>query len=334
MKITVFAPKPYWFNEGQPKVLKEHNKRMDLEIYCTDPTGKECGNYKNVHVYKSYTNAYLFCPKLFCCKKTDKILAHGYTTFLSLIALFKCKELYFMPHYHPIGSSPLFKLFRTIYDPTIGKLLFNKSKKIFCVSEFEKKEIVSKFQINPKKIIVIYNGIDLNKFNNSHPYFVNKKIILYVGRFEKYKNIQLLMKAMKYLPDYELKIIGSGPYLSELKKILIPQIEIIKNLSDSEVARWYKTCSVFVTLSDIEAFGLTVVEALASGKPVVVNDATSLSEFADKYNCVKKIKVHKQNSIELAKLIEQTSKIKIKNVDLSDYNWDKICKEIESEVVE
>jgi len=75
-----------------------------------------------------------------------------------------------------------------------------------------------------------------------------------------------------------------------------------------------------------------VVEALAAGKPVLVNDATALTEFADKFDCVKKINIRTQSLKELAELIKKTSKIKVKNVNLSEYNWDSIVKKIEGEL--
>jgi glycosyltransferase involved in cell wall biosynthesis len=333
MKIVVFAPMAPWINGGQPRVLKEHEKRMDLEIYSTNTDENECGKFNNVTVFKAYIEAYLFSPGIFKTKKVEKVLAHGYTTFLPLIASIKGKELYFMPHYHDEASNLFFKILRKIYDPTIGSYLMHRAKKIFCVSEFEKKSIIDKFNINLKKIVVVYNGIDLKKFEKIKSYKTNKNIILYIGRLEKYKNIQFLIKAMKYLPNFELKIIGNGPYKKDLIKIANERIEFLENLSDYEVLRWYKTCSVFVTLSDIEAFGITVIEALASGKPVVVNDATSLKEFAEKFEDVKKIDIHKKSIIQVAKMIKKTSKITVKKVDLSDYDWDKICKRIENEIM-
>ena len=115
------------------------------------------------------------------------------------------------------------------------------------------------------------------------------KLILYVGRLEKYKNIHLIIPALKHLPeDYYLYIIGEGPYQTDLIKLiknlnLTKHVKILGHLSDKETNQWMKTSSVFITLSDIEAFGITVLEALAANTPVIVNNKGGLSELADKF---------------------------------------------------
>lgn len=332
MKITVFAPKAPWIKEGQPKVLAEHNKRLNLEIYCTDPERKESGTFRNVKVYNSYFKNYLFSPKLFLVPKKEKILAHGFTTFLPLVALFKSKEFYLMPHYHSQGSTKLFKLLRLIYDPTIGSLIIRKAKKIFCVSDYEKKELIKKYGAS-EKFITIYNGINTQRFNRAKPFANTKDTILYVGRLEKYKNIHLLIKSMEYLPEFKLKVIGSGPYKKNLKKIVSTNnVEFLEGLDDLNIARWMKSCSLFVTLSGIEAFGLTVIEALASGKPVLVNNSSSLKDFVGIFSNVNGIDLNSLSIKELAEEIRKSSKIKIKEEDLTRFRWDIITKKIEMEL--
>ncbi|MFH1209976.1 MAG: glycosyltransferase family 4 protein [archaeon] len=349
MKIGIIAPKPPWFNEGQPKVLREQllrfKKKNKIEVYCCDPYK---GNKKvvkwnkiKINVYKGFTNSYLFSNKLYKDIKNqefDIIHSHGFTTFMPLVAAIlkkNTKKLIFQPHYHSEGSTILFKAFRKIYDPIIGNYILNKADKIICVSEYEKNLLIKKNKKIKDKIRVIPNGVDIERFERAKPLKFQGKLILYVGRLEKYKNIHKIIKTMKFLSeDFYLNIIGNGPYKEELGKLinklnLNNQVNILSGLSNTEVAREYKTCSIFITLSDIEAFGITVLEALASGKPVITNDTTALSEFVEKFKgAVKGVKVNKISAQHLAEIIKKQEGKKIK-VNLEDYNWDKIAKRLE-----
>ena len=94
-----------------------------------------------------------------------------------------------------------------------------------------------------------------------------------------------------------------------------------------------RSADVFITLSDIEAFGITVIEALASDTPVIVNNAMSLSEFAKDFpEAVTAVDVHRTTNDELVKLIkvkiEQSQKNKKLNIDVRRYDWANITSSI------
>ena len=353
MKLAILCPKPPWFNEGQAKVVKEHalrlSKKFNLEIFCCDPSGKETGihnwNNINVHVYKGYTNSYLFSLRLFKDlkkRKFDIIHAHGFTIFMPLVAsLLKrnTKKLIFQPHYHSTGSNFWFKILRKIYDPTVGKFIISRSDKILCNSEYEKNKLEEKYNPDKRKLQITYHGINLSEFKKARPFNLrtkDKKIIIYIGRLEKYKNIHLIIETIKHLKNYHLFIIGTGPYKESLQRLinklnLKNQIEILENVEDKDIPKWYKTCDIFITLSEVESFGLTVIEALASGKPVIVNYATSLAELADKFKEIIPVNAQSISPEELAEVIKKSSnktKTNKINPEFKTYNWDSIIKEI------
>lgn len=347
-KLAIICPKPPWFNEGQARVVREHSirlsKKFNVEIFCCDPSGKELGihNWNNIkiHVYKGYNSAYLFSYQLFKELKKrefDIIHSHGFTTFMPLLACFiKTNKLIFQPHYHPIGSTLSLKILRKIYDPIIGKFIIKKSNKILCVSEYERNKLIKKLKIKENKIKVIYDGIDYESFVKAKPFKTNKKLILYIGRLEKYKNIHPIIRAMQYIKNYDFFIIGRGPYKDNLQNLikelnLEKNVKILSDVNDEDVRRWYKTCNIFMTLSKIESFGLTVIEALASGKLVIVNNKMSLSELANKFKGrVIPINLDEISSKKLSNVIKKNinKKININNISLNDFNWDNITKKI------
>lgn len=102
--------------------------------------------------------------------------------------------------------------------------------------------------------------------------------LLYVGRVSKEKNLQLLEKAFKSLvrshPGLKLFIVGDGPYLEEMRREMTDTPCIFTGyLAGEELAEVYASCDLFVFPSTTDTFGNVVLEAQASGLPVVVTDA-------------------------------------------------------------
>jgi glycosyltransferase involved in cell wall biosynthesis len=221
-------------------------------------------------------------------------------------------------------------MLKKMYDPIFIRYVFDKTDAIICVSNYEKDQLIQNLNVSEDKIHVIPSGIDLNTIRKSEPYDSTKKLILFVGRIEKYKNIEHTVKAMEYLSDdYHFYIIGHGAYKLELERMinnlkLEKRVKILTNLDTSEVYRWMKTADLFITLSDIEAFGLTVIEALAAGTPVIVNDKTALSEFPVKFqNEVFPVNLAKTTPEALADHIKSRRVNEVK-VNLDMYTWENI----------
>lgn len=97
-------------------------------------------------------------------------------------------------------------------------------------------------------------------------------VLLYVGRLAKEKNLDLLATAIQLLHSrgdrFKLVIVGEGPMRAELQARL-PGAHFTGQVEGEELARWYASADVFVFPSTIESFGNVVLEAFASGLPVV-----------------------------------------------------------------
>jgi phosphatidylinositol alpha-mannosyltransferase len=128
---------------------------------------------------------------------------------------------------------------------------------------------------------IIPNGIDIDRFRTAEPLpwaSNGRPRILFVGRFtEPRKGFKYLLRAMplvhQQFPDAQLVVVGSGnpdKFASTIEKYRVNNVEFIGMVPPSELPRYYASCDVFCAPSTgRESFGIVLLEAMASGKPVV-----------------------------------------------------------------
>ncbi|MGH9821500.1 MAG: glycosyltransferase, partial [Pyrinomonadaceae bacterium] len=120
------------------------------------------------------------------------------------------------------------------------------------------------------------------------------RILLYAGRLSPEKNIGLLAAMMKILQgdplnDYQLLIAGAGPSLekfrSDARKLKPGVIKILGHINDKEkLADLFANCDAFVHPNPREPFGITPLEAMASGLPVVAPNSGGVLSYANDQN--------------------------------------------------
>ncbi|MFH1521274.1 MAG: glycosyltransferase [Candidatus Micrarchaeota archaeon] len=133
-----------------------------------------------------------------------------------------------------------------------------------------------------KNVVYLPNGVNISKFKKRETtlrkkYGIPKKaiVILYAGRISFEKRLEILLEAFKKIEkkDRYLVIAGSGPYLEKYKEIAtafkIKNILFTGLINDKEFREMYSAADIFATPSDTETFGLTIIEAMAAGLPVV-----------------------------------------------------------------
>ncbi len=141
--------------------------------------------------------------------------------------------------------------------------------------------------IEPEKICLFPRGVDTVRFHPSSRdvEFMKDRFktsdgpkILYVGRISKEKNLHLLAEAFRRLiqtrRDVELVLVGDGPFLEELKALLAGTPSIFTGYREGEeLATIYASCDIFAFPSATDTFGNVVLEAQASGLPIIVTDS-------------------------------------------------------------
>jgi len=260
---------------------------------------------------------------------------HALTTLVAYVARRSRAKPSFVvsPFYHGAGHTRLARMLWTPYRPLVRKILKNADGVI--VNSKAQRALIERTFSPTSGIFTVYDGIDLRQIENSRPFAFDPdhRLLLYVGRLEKYKNVHVAIAAMKHLPEnYQLYIVGNGTfkmYLEELSESLNlkERIHFLGPQPDHVVYRWVKTAHALVHLSAVESFGLTCIESIAAGTPVVANlDGFGLSETVAMYpDYIRAYSVVDEPLSRLVKLIMETAEMKPIKVDVSQFSWDVVA---------
>ena len=136
--------------------------------------------------------------------------------------------------------------------------------------------------VDPRvKTTVIPNGIDLDRFDPSRP---RKRQALVVTRMVERKGVQFLIEALAgWDRDFDVKIVGDGPYLPELRKrardlkVEVDFLGYVDNRSQ-EFKDLFETSEVYVFTSSSENFPIVLLEAMTAGTAIITSNDTGCAE--------------------------------------------------------
>ena len=194
----------------------------------------------------------------------------------------------------------LFKLLYFIQKPFLN-FIIKQSSKIIVANEYEL-EIFQKF-VSKSRISIVRNGVDLDELRSNvdfkNKYKIEQKFILFLGRFNKVKGIDILIKAIRILEENkkikEIKFLILGVdfgYEKEMYKLIRKYklekiIQIIKNPPREDVIGGYKDCEFLVLPSRWELSPLTPLEGFAFKKTVISCKVHGIPHtLKDKENCL------------------------------------------------
>ena len=171
-----------------------------------------------------------------------------------------------------------------------------KVKKIIVLSNSVKNELVKNYGIDEGKIHVVYSGVNLKEFTpkNRKKYFneIREKfnipktsyLLLFVGNPYDRKGVEYIIRALSLLKSKNIKLFISGkddpkPYKELCNKLGVQNMVIFNPILVSDVYKYFSAADAFIFPSIYEPFGLVILEAMASGLPVITNRKAGAAEI-------------------------------------------------------
>ena len=154
------------------------------------------------------------------------------------------------------------------------------------------KDQVTALGVDPGKITVLRNGVDLDRFEPRDRTVIRAKlgltgpVWLTVGHLVALKGVHIVIAALARVPDTTLLIVGEGPEQRKLRGLveqlgLHARVRLLGAISHAELCDYYNAADVLVQASSREGMPNVVLESLACGTPVVATPFAGVSELLD-----------------------------------------------------
>ena len=305
MKIGIDAK---WYFDGPPsgKVVVrniidsiigfERNAEIFLFLDKRYNNTKHELNNKGINLEYIWSGNNLI-SNIFCLRKRANDIGVDVVLYQNFTSLFtKYKQIAYI-HDALYLSHPQFYGFKEKIYLSPLKFLAKRSDLIITISESERDRLIKhKFQ-SKENIEVVYHGVnklfkpkseftELSLTEVINKYELPENYLLYVGRLNERKNIKNLLIAFSKIKNKEWMLIIIGKVDNKFKNVdaLIYELGIKKRvrflgyIDDTDMYKIYSMAKIFCFPSFAEGFGLPVVEAMASGVPVLTSNVTSLPE--------------------------------------------------------
>ncbi|MEA1937301.1 MAG: glycosyltransferase family 4 protein [Patescibacteria group bacterium] len=315
-------------------------KRKFLSVNKENKNNDYCGDLiEEVYRYS------LLAKDIASQVKHDIIHTHDWMTFPSGIEAKKVSGKPFVAHIH---STEFDRCGGHCVNPAIFKIEkegIRKADRVITVSDFTKNRVLDNCQVDKNKIDIVYNAINKSEFENisDDKNFFNlngKKIVLFLGRITLHKGPDYFLRVAKKVLNRNKNVVfvvsGSGDM----------EYQIIEQASQSGIAdnvlftgflrgerlkKIYKMANLYIMPSVSEPFGITPLESLASGTPVIISKQSGVSEILN--NC---LKVDFWDTNEMANKIlavlenEELEECLAENgfAEIDRFNWDDVAERI------
>lgn len=262
------------------------------------PPEEECAGMRILRARAYPRNRdYYFSPSLYRligAGAWDLVHIQGYHTLVAPLAMLAARRggLPYLLTFHSGGSSS--SLRNALRKTQLGLMrpLLAGAKRLVAVSAFEKAHFGGLLGLPEERFVVIPNGASL-PVPSAPQGEKNGKLILSVGRLERYKGHHRLLQALPlvagHFPDVRLQILGAGPYRARLEEQAHAlgvaervSVRLLDFSAREEMASLLQAADLVALLSEYESYAISALEAIYLRRPVLVADASALHELVAK----------------------------------------------------
>ncbi|HSL42298.1 MAG TPA: glycosyltransferase [Anaerolineales bacterium] len=318
-----FYPALAW--GGPVKVVYQNSKELirrghQVTVYCTNLLNKKEKmssktfetDYEGIHVV--YFNTWniaswpgtlgpFWLPDLGAYLEKhihdfDVIHLMGYRSPIIPLIASKARKAHVPIVTHPQGALPVMVssfFLKRLYDQVLGKRELQGISSLIALQEIEKQHAIMR-GVPPEKIEIIPNGIDVSAhcrvskpgdFRRAFRLSPDGPLILFLGRVNKIKGVDLLIKSFAQLRDLNTQLAIVGPDDGQMTEIrdLIKELDLEKDVfltglvSDEMKSAAYQDADLYVLPSRSDAYPTTVMEACLAEKPMVVTEGCQMAKL-------------------------------------------------------
>lgn len=161
---------------------------------------------------------------------------------------------------------------------------FRTADRVIVAAAADKTRICDQYHVDPRRVVVIPNYVDVDLFRPTPEVPRDLTRVISIGRLDDQKNLAALIEAMVGLDGVTLTLVGDGPLRHELGALAEQRgvtVEFLGTRPHPELPRLLSQSGVFALVSNYEGNPKALVEAMASGIPVIGTRAPGIQEILD-----------------------------------------------------
>ncbi|WP_329338045.1 glycosyltransferase family 4 protein [Streptomyces sp. NBC_01352] len=193
----------------------------------------------------------------------------------------------YVAHFHldVDASGPLGRLLPWYKQHFLGRVL-RRAVAVVALTEEMAEFLVERYGVSRQRLHIVPNGVSDAYFLPPRPAPARPLRLLFVGRLQIQKNVARLLDAMAQVQeDVRLRIVGDGelrePLVAQAARLGLRNVEFVGALYGDDLVKAYADSDAFVLPSDKEGMPLVLLEAMASGLPVIATDVPGNRELVD-----------------------------------------------------
>ena len=222
--------------------------------------------------------------------KFDVIHAHDWLTYFAGIAAKRVSGKPLVVHMHATEFDRSGEnINRRVY--AIEKAGMQAADRVIAVSELTRRIVIGKYGIPAEKVVTVHNAVRFGESEEAVPErAVKDKVVTFLGRITYQKGpdyfVEAAAKVLQRVPDVRFVMAGSGDLMNHVVR-RVAQLGIADRfhftgfLKGGEVQRMFRLSDVYVMPSVSEPFGISPLEAMRSGVPVIISRQSGVAEVLD-----------------------------------------------------